>query len=80
MVQNCRGIKNLDGIKAYSRLTKSFVTSYKMMVNAKPNASSLSQRLSKVAHTDKVRKGNDEDLELVFKSILKTIPRKIVRI
>ena len=80
VVQNCREFKNLEGIKAYSRLVKSFITSYKMMVNARPNSSSLAQRLPKVASTEKVRKVKDEDLELVSKSILKTIPRKIIRI
>ena len=51
-----------------------------MMVNARPNSSSLAQRLLKVASTEKVRKVKDEDLELVSKSILKTIPMKIVKI
>ena len=50
------------------------------MVNARPNALSLAHRLLKVASTNKVRKVTDKDLELVSKSILKSIPRKIVRI
>ena len=50
------------------------------MLNARPNASSLARRLPKMASTDKVRKVKDDDLELVSKSILKKIPRKIVRI
>ena len=64
-------------LKAYSRLMKSFVISYKRMVNARPNSSSLAWRLPRVASTDKVRKVKDEDLEFVSKSILKTIPRVI---
>ena len=80
VVQRCRGFKNLDGIKAYTRLMKSFVTSYKRMVNARPNSSSFAQRLPIMASIDKVRKVKDEDLELVSKSILKTIPRRIIRI
>ena len=80
MVQNCRGFKNLNGIGVYSRLVKSFVTSYKRMVNAKPNASSFARRLPKVVFTDKVRKVKDEDLELVSKFVLKSIPMRIIRI
>ena len=80
VVQKCRGFKNLDGIKAYSRLMKSFITSYKGMVNVRPNSSLLAQTLPRVASIDKIRKVKDEDLELISKSILKTIPRKIVRI
>ena len=44
------------------------------------NASSLARKLPKVASTDKVRKVNDKNLELVFKSVMKIIPRKIVKI
>ena len=80
VVQKCQGFKNLDGIKAYSRLMKSFVISYKRMVNARPNSSSLARRRPIVASTDKVRKVKDEDLELVSKSVLKKIPRRIIRI
>ena len=80
MVQNCRRFKNLDCIKVYSRLVKSFVTFYKRMVNARLNSSLLARRLPKVTSTDKVKKVNDKNLELVFKSVMKTIPRKIVKI
>ena len=66
VAQRCRGFKNLDDIKAYSRLMKSFVTSYKRMVNARLNSSLLAQRLPRVASTDKVRKVKDEDLEFCF--------------
>ena len=59
---------------------KSFTTTYKRMVNTKPNASSLALRLPKVASTDKVIKVIDEGLELVFKYVLMSILRKIVRI
>ena len=71
VVQNCQRFKNLDGIKVYSKLVKSFVTSYKNMVNAGPNSSSLARRLLKVTSTDKVRKVKDENLELVSESVLK---------
>ena len=80
MVENCRGFKNLNGIDAYSRLVKFFITTYKRIVNARPNASSLALRLPKVASVDKVRKVINEDLQLVCKSILKSIPRMIVQI
>ena len=42
-VQRCQGFKNLDSIKAYSRLVKSFVTFYKRMANARPNSSSFAR-------------------------------------
>ena len=48
VVQNCCGCKNLDDIDAYRRLMKSFMTSYKRIMNARPNALSLAQRLPKV--------------------------------
>ena len=80
MVQNYRGFKNLDGIDAYNILVKSFITTYKRMINARPNSSSLAHKLPKVASTNKVRKVADEDLELGSKSVLKSILRKIVRI
>ena len=80
MVQNYQGFKNLDNINTYSKLVKSFITTYKKMINARPNSSSLAHRLPKVASTNKVRKVKDEDLELVSKSILKSIPRKIIKV
>ena len=80
MVQRCREFKNLDDIKAYSRLVKFFVTFYKRMVSVRPNSSPFAQKLPRVASIDKVRKVKDEDLELVSKYVLKTIQRKIVRI
>ena len=80
VVQRCQGFKNLDGIKAYSRLVKSFVTSYKRMVNTRLNSLSLARRLPRVTSTDKVRRVEDKDLELVSKSILETIPRRVIRI
>ena len=80
VVQRCRGFKNLDGIEVYDRFVKSFVTSYKRMVNARPNSSLLARRLPRVTSTDKVRNVKDEDLELVSKSDLKTIPRRVIRI
>ena len=78
VVQKCRGFKNLDSIIAYNKLMKSFVTSYKRMVNVRPNSSLLDRRLLIVASTDKVRKVKDEDLELVSKSVLKTIPMRVI--
>ena len=80
MVQNYREIKNLDSIDAYSKLVKSFIITYKKMVNTRLNASSLALKLPKVASTDKVKKVTNEDFELIFKSVLKSIPMKIVRI
>ena len=64
----------------YGRLVKSFVTFYKRMMNARPNSSSLARKLPRMTSTDKVRKIKDEDLELVSKSVLKTIPIKVIRI
>ena len=80
MIQRCQRFKNLNGIKAYSRLMKSFVTSYKRIVNAKPNSLSLAPRLPRVESIDKVKKVKNEDLELVSKSVLKIIPRRVIRI
>ena len=80
VVQNCRRFKNLDSIDAYSKLVKSFIITYKKMVNTRLNASSLALKLPKVASTDKVKKVTNEDFELIFKSVLKSIPMKIVRI
>ena len=76
------GFKNFNVIKAYGKLVKYFVTSYKKkkMVNAIPNSSSLAQKLPRVTSTDKVKKVKDEDLELISKYVLKTIPRKMIRI
>ena len=71
-------IKNLSGIIVYNRLVKSFVTSYKRMVNARSNSLSFARRLLRVASIDKVRKVKDEDLELVSKSVLKTIPMRVI--
>ena len=80
MVQNYQGFKNLDGIDAYSRLVKSFITTYKRMEKARPNALSLARRVPKVASKNKVRKVKDEDLELFSKFVLKSIPKKIIKI
>ena len=71
VIQRCQRFKNLGGIKVYG---------YKRMMNARPNSSSLVRRLPRVASTDKVRKVKDEDLELVSNSILKIIPRRVIRI
>ena len=67
MVQNCWRFNNLDNIVAYSRLLESFITTYKSMSNAKPNASSLAHKVPKVAFKNKVRKVTNEYLELVSK-------------
>ena len=80
MVQNCWRFNNLDNIVAYSRLLESFITTYKSMSNAKPNTSSLARKVPKVAFKNKVRKVTNEYLELISKSIIKSIPRKIIRI
>ena len=80
MVQNYRRFKNHDGINAHSRLVKSFITTYKRMENVIPTASSLARRVPKVAAENKVRKVKDEDLELGSKFMLKSIPRRIIRI
>ena len=80
MVQKCQGFKNLDGIDTYSRLVKSFLTTYKRMENTRPNASSLPRRVPKVESENKVRKVTDGNLELISKTILKSIPKRIIRI
>ena len=76
VVQNYRELKNLDGIDAYSRLVKFFITTYKKMKNARPNALSLARKVPKVASRNKVKKVKDEDLKLVSKSMLKSIQEK----